>query len=109
MNLDTCLRFPNRMWKMQSAFLLLRVKCERKEKIWRKKELELNYLENYLPIHIEKDARSCSIENTNCVPGQPSSREIRDVTQGSNQSSQQKPRALRDGVIQEGSVENLHV
>lgn len=49
-------------------------------------------MEKYLPIHIEKDAKTCSVENTKSVAGQPSAGEIKDVTHGSNQIFQQKPR-----------------
>lgn len=52
-------------------------------------ETELGELENSQPIHITKNETACSQENSNDVAGPLFLIEIRCVTCGSNQSSQQ--------------------
>lgn len=75
--------------------LLLIVKCERREELRKgllcKKEPELSGLENSQPIHITKDTKACSGENTKNTTRKSFAEDINHVRFDFNQTSQQKP------------------
>ena len=88
----------NSFWKLEerplkerfSFSLLLIVKCK-KEVNCRKKESELEDLQNSQPIYTVKSEGACSEENTMSMAEQPFDKEIMGATHGFNQPPQQKP------------------
>lgn len=108
MNLDIWLRsFPSKIWRVQpGSLLLLVVNVRGKEWIEEgtvsKKELALDDLGGSRPVQIPKDAtgREFSLRKHALMKDQGQgwiafAEEMRCVTQGSNQTSQQKLRGVK--------------